>query len=200
MLEPRRLRLLTLDAAQHPRSQPHLSSASGLALVGDYLYIVADDEHHLARLDASDPDASPLVLSRFAASTLPADPLQRKAVKPDLESLMVVPAAHRGDEPLLVAWGSASRVQREFAYVFPLGERGGITADPVKVSLSALCVPLHQRYGELNLEAGFVHGETMHLFQRAHVGQPVMATSASTLGRCARGCAGPARTRRSRSR
>ncbi len=173
MLEPRRLRRLTLDAAQHPRRQPHLSSASGLALVGHQLYIVADDENHLARLDASDVAASPMVLTRFAPGTLPADRVARKAAKRDLESLIVFPPADHCENVLLVAWGSASRPPREFAYVFALGDHGDITAAPVKVSLSELCIPLRRRYGELNLEAGFVRGEHVHIFQRAHGGQPI---------------------------
>ena len=173
MLQPRRLRSLTLEPAQHPRGQPHLSSASGLALAGHHLYIVADDENHLARLDARDAIASPLVRTPFAHASLPSDRLRRKAVKIDLESLIVFPAASRSEDALLVAWGSASRPQREFAYVFALDEKGAIASGPVELSLSDLCVPLHQRYGELNLEAGFVQGDQMHLFQRAHAGQPI---------------------------
>jgi hypothetical protein len=173
MLEPRLLRRLTLERSRHPRHQPHLSSASGLALAGHHLYIVADDENHVAWLDARDPAASPLMLAPFAAATLPSEPLQRKAAKSDLESLIVFPAGSSSEDDLLVAWGSASRPQREFAYVFALDERGAIASAPRKVTLSGLCAPLHQRYGELNLEAGFVRGEHMHLFQRAHGGQPV---------------------------
>ena len=173
MLEPRRLRSLTLERSRHPRGQPHLSSASGLALAGHHLYIVADDENHLAWLDSRDPVASPLVLTPFAPATLPSDPSQRKALKSDLESLIVFPAASSSEDALLVAWGSASRPQREFAHVFALDERGGIASVPRKVALSDLCVPLRERYGALNLEAGFVRGDQVHLFQRAHAGQPV---------------------------
>ena len=173
MLQPRCLRRLTLDAARHPRGQHHLSSASGLALVSHHLYIVADDENHLASLDARDAAAAPIVLTRFAPGTLPRDPSHRKAVKSDLESLIVFPAMRPGEDVLLVAWGSASRPQREFAYVFTLTECGEIASAAAQVALSDLCVPLRARYGELNLEAGFVQGEHVHLFQRAHAGQPI---------------------------
>ena len=114
-----------------------------------------------------------LVLAPFAHTNLPADAALRKAAKSDLESLIVFPAAADDEPALLVAWGSASRPQREFAHVFDLDGQGAIVSEPRQVSLSGLCVPLQQRFGELNLEAGFVHGGQMHLFQRAHAGQPV---------------------------
>ena len=104
---------------------------------------------------------------------LPGDPAQRKRLKPDLEALIHIPAQADEEHGLLVAWGSASRPQREFAVVFTLDAQGGIAAGPVKMPLEALCRPLRQRYGELNLEAGFAAGGRLHLFQRANRGQPV---------------------------
>lgn len=164
-----RLRLLTLDPTQHPRGQAHLSSASGLVLVGRHGYVVADDEHHLARFDLHDPVASPLRLIGFADGTLPGDAKQRKKLKPDLETLIHVP----GEQGLLVGWGSCSRPQRERAFVFALDGDGAMVGAANELSLTALCEPLRKHFGELNLEAGFVQGDRLHLFQRAHGGQPL---------------------------
>lgn len=170
---PHRLRELTLEPARHPRGQPHLSSASGLVRAGEHLYVVADDEQHLASLDARDPAAAPLELVRFAPGSLPRDFARRKAAKPDLETLIHWPASDATAQPLLVAWGSASRPQRERAFVFALDERGALAGAPRELSLERICIPLRTRYAELNFEAGFVQGEHFHLFQRAHGGQPV---------------------------
>lgn len=171
MLEARCLRRLTLAPDRHPRGQPHLSSASGLVLVGEHLYIAADDEHHLARLPAFDLSAE-LNLVRFAPGDLPPDFKERKRRKPDLEALIVIEGAGMNAPSLLVAWGSASRAEREFAFVFQLDARGALVGAPFRVGLQALCEPLRTRFGELNFEAGFTaHGE-LHLFQRANRSQP----------------------------
>jgi hypothetical protein len=52
-IQPAHLRDLLLAPHQHPRGQPHLSAASGLVRVGPWLYVVADDEHHLGVIDGS---------------------------------------------------------------------------------------------------------------------------------------------------
>lgn len=173
MLPTHCLRRLLVDPADHPRGQAHLSSASGLVLAGRKAYVVADDEHHVAQFDAQDPVASPLRLVRIAAGTLPADAAQRKARKPDLETLIVFPGRRPGEADLLVAWGSGSRPQRERAFVLRLDARGEIASDAEEVSLERFYRPLRERFGELNLEAGLVQGNRVHLFQRAHRGQPL---------------------------
>ncbi|MES2941025.1 MAG: hypothetical protein V4864_25320 [Pseudomonadota bacterium] len=171
MLTPHRLRLLTLDPHDHPRAQPHLSSASGLVRAGRHLYIVADDEHHLAQLDADDPANAPLRLLRLAPGTLPDDAGLRKRAKPDLEVLVHFPPAREGETSLLVAWGSGSRQQRERAFILQLDAHGAPAQAAREVSTARLYAPLRERFGELNLEAGFVAQRRLHLFQRANAGQ-----------------------------
>lgn len=173
MIQAHPLRELSLPPADHPRGQSHVSSASGLALAGDYLYIVADDENHVLQLDARDAATCPIVLTPFTRGVLPDDKSKRKKRKADLESLIVFPAPGEGGAALLVAWGSASRPQREFAYVFTLDDRGAIASGPRQAPLAALCAPLQARFGTLNLEAGFVRGAHTHLFQRANQKQPL---------------------------
>jgi hypothetical protein len=173
MLAPQRFRLLNLAPSGHPRGQPHISSASGLVRVGRWLYIVADDEHHLGQLDARDILASRVLMVRFARTDLPADAAQRKRTKPDLETLIHIPATAPAGNSLLVALGSASHPRRERAFVFTLDSHGERADGPRELSLGELIRPLREQFGELNLEAGFVQGERMHLFQRANAGQPL---------------------------
>jgi hypothetical protein len=170
MLEPKLLRRLAVDPGSHPRGQPHLSSASGLVVVGDCAYVIADDENHIARLSTWDLTA-PVPLTRFAAAALPHDAVQRKRAKADLETLIHFAAT--GDSPaLLLALGSGSRPQRELAYVFPLDAAGEIAGNAREISTTDLGRPLQQQFGQLNLEGGFVDASCVRLLQRAHRGQP----------------------------
>lgn len=172
MLVPRRLRLLTLDPLDHPRGQGHLSSASGLVRVSDHLYIVADDEIHLACLDARDPATSAIRLVRFGQGALPEDAASRKAAKPDTELLIHLPADRPGERDRLLLLGSGSRPARERAFMIALQPDGALADAAREVSLEKLYAPLRERFGELNLEAGDVADGRLHLFQRAHGSQP----------------------------
>jgi hypothetical protein len=171
MLEPRLLRRLGVEPHRHPRGQPHLSSASGLVVVGEHAYVVADDENHIARLSTRDI-AAPLQLVRLAAGTLPRDAVQRKRTKGDFETLIHLPSMTQQSPGLLLAMGSGSRPQRERACVLALDEEGTVAAEAREVSTTALCLPLQQHLGELNIEGGFVEGERVHLLQRASRRQP----------------------------
>lgn len=167
------LRRLLVDPADHPRGQAHLSSASGLVLVAGKAYVVADDEHHLACFEVRDPEVSPLRLTRIAGGDLPADAPRRKSRKPDLEALVFFPGRKRAEADLLVAWGSGSRPQRERAFALRLDAAGEAVGAAAPLSLERLYQPLREHFGELNLEAALVAGDRVHLFQRAHRGQPL---------------------------
>ena len=83
-LRPRPLRELRMPPAAHPRGQTHLSSASGLVVVGDRLYFVADDEHHLGALPLAQATGdAPVTLHRLRPDDLPQEAWARKARKPD---------------------------------------------------------------------------------------------------------------------
>ncbi|MGJ7901785.1 DUF6929 family protein [Lysobacter sp. 1R34A] len=166
------VRSLEIDPASHPRGQPHISSASGLAIVGDWFYIVADDENHLIALRSDDVEVGALRMLPLLEAPLPADPAERKRRKRDLEALFPVP----GDEdrsPMLVAWGSGSRAQRDFAYVVGLSANGSLAGAARAVSLTRLHDVLRRHVGELNIEAGLVKGEDLYLFSRANRSAPV---------------------------
>jgi hypothetical protein len=171
MLTPRRLRLLTFDPHDHPRGQPHLSSASGIVRVGQRAYVVADDEHHLAHFDARDPVASSIQLVRFLPGALPVQSAERKKHKPDVEVLLHVPAGGAGDNGLLVLLGSGSRPQRERAFAMELHPDGEAAGAALEVASAAtFYAPLRDLFAEPNLEAGYAEGACVHLFQRANRG------------------------------
>ncbi len=182
MLVPRLLRHLTLDPRLHPRGQPHLSSASGLALAQGRWLVVADDEQHLACFDAwdgADADA-PLSLLRLFEGDLPQRKGKRKDAKPDLETLAALPAMSGCPHGALLALGSGSRPARQRAVLLaldapsadgvssPRTERAGRIA---QIDLAALYAPLRERFKDLNIEGAFVASGELRLLQRGNKGE-----------------------------
>jgi len=186
--------MLTLDEGDHPEGRPHLSSASGIARLGHRVYIVADDEHHLAWTEADEVASSPLRLLRFTPGRLPLEGAQRKAHKPDLEVLLHLPALEPGGGDLLVLLGSGSRPQRERAFAMEMLPHGEPAAAPVEVSAAMFYARVREQFGEPNLEAACADGAHVHLFQRANRSQPFngrVTYLAQEVCAWLRGCAAP---------
>lgn len=170
-LNLRPLRTLSVDAGTHPRGQAWLSAASGLVCALGRVYVVADDEHHLAVFRDA---VTPGTLHRLTAGDLPTPPAERKRLKPDLETLMWLPADTLPDDTLragsagaLVALGSGSTALRERAFVVPVGADGEpLVAATQSIALSPLFAPLRARWGEINIEGAFCVGDEFVLLQR----------------------------------
>ena len=120
-LAARSLRALALrdDAGLDP-----LSAASSLVAVGRQLYVVADDEHHLAVFDRGDPTSGTLL--RLFEDELPPLHRDRKRAKPDLESLLQLPASQAHPHGGLLALGSGSRPQRRRGIVLDFDGESGL--------------------------------------------------------------------------
>ncbi len=163
-LVARRLRALTVDAAQHPRGQPHFSAASGLVCAHGRAYVVSDDEHHLAVFrDAH----SPGTLHRILPGDLPHSKKVRKQLKPDLEALLLWQGA-------LVAFGSGSRLNRDTGVVVSLSARGQPLAQSrqaQRFDLKPLYEPLRAALGEINIEGAMLLGDELVLLNRGVSGQ-----------------------------
>lgn len=164
------LRALTVDAATHPRGQPHLSSASGLVCTHGRVCVIADDEQHLGVFDHA---RAPGRLVRLLPGELPAGKKARKRVKADFEVLVALPASAAWPLGALLALGSGSRPNRERGVVVPLAA-DGVPAGPVKViDLAPMYDALHRRFDELNIEGALWLGEDFVLLQRGHQGAAV---------------------------
>ena len=168
MIELQHLRDLTVDPSAHPRGQPHLSAASGLVCLNGHVYVVADDEHHLAVFrDGSSGGA----LFRLFEGDLPHPIKERKKLKPDLETLMALPADKKHwPHGALLALGSGSRPNRQTGVVVELGADGMPSAPPRLVDLQPLYEALHQRFDELNIEGAMFAGKSFILLQRGNAG------------------------------
>jgi hypothetical protein len=159
------LRGLGLDPRAHPRGQAHLSAASGLVCAHGRAYVVADDEHHLAVFRDLH---SPGTLHRVLAGDLPLSKKARKQLKPDLESLLLLPGAPGA----LVAFGSGSRPNRDNGVLIPLGAHGEPSARRVqRFDLKPLYEPLRALLGEINIEGAMLLGDELVLLNRGVAGQ-----------------------------
>lgn len=165
------VRRLHVDPAVHPRGRPHISSASGLVIIGDWFYFVADDENHLIAVPKADVAGGELRMLPLCADGLPSDDAERKRRKKDLELVFDVPA-DAGAPRRLVAWGSGSRPSRDVGYVMTLAADGGVEGDPLRVSLTPLHDLLRTHTPKLNIEAGLVLRDELHLFSRANATAP----------------------------
>lgn len=200
MRTPTLLQSLTLTPGAHPRGQAHLSAASGLVVAGSWLYLVADDEHHLGALPlaaagaaaadtaatgvAMQPAQQHVQLHRLLPGELPHDAAARKKRKPDLEALAVLPASARHPRGALLAMGSGSRPNRQQAFVWALDAAGGLAGAARAVDLSALYAQLRQAGGfaDLNIEGAFVGGASLCVLQRGHQGDARNACIQYALG------------------
>jgi hypothetical protein len=185
MLKPKLLRTLHVNPDDHPRGQPHLSAASGLVQVlsptGVRCFVVSDDEHHLGKFKLGSDE--PVKLKRLFDGDLPHDAIDRKAAKPDLEVLTLLPATARYPHGALLALGSGSKPQRHGGLVLALDAQGKLGKGAALVSqrldLTDLYAPLHAQFADLNIEGCLIHGDTLQLIHRGNKGSAIGQGSAA---------------------
>lgn len=141
-------------AARHLGTLP-VSAASGLCLLGDRLWVVADDERDLVA--TTWPGLTPAARLRLPGPPLPADAAARKRAKPDHEALVDVPGAG------LLALGSGSTPARHGGALVDAGG-GAVRA----LDLAPLHAALAVTWPELNLEGAVVAGDELWLLQRGN--------------------------------
>ena len=169
-LAPQLLRHLTVNQKTHPRAQPHLSAASGLVCANGRVYVISDDEHHLAVFRDR---RSAGVLYRLFPGDLPQKKKARKRLKPDLETLLWLPHGGATATGRLVALGSGSRPNRNTGVVIHLNAAGQPRrSQPIlPFDLTPLYRPLAALLGEINIEGAMVIGDELVLLNRAVAGR-----------------------------
>ena len=160
------IRELTLQQPSQAERPAYLAAASGLVQVGNFFYVVADDEMHLGVFPVA--SNAPGTLVRLFEGELPLDFTERKAHKPDLEVLVLLPAQTDYPHGALLALGSGSKKRRCRGAVLALTADGSIKGEPQIVDLTELYDELKQTFSDLNIEGGFIDGEYLHLLQRGN--------------------------------
>ena len=179
MVRARRLRDLTLGPGQEEGGRPFVEAASGLVRTGGSLCVVADDALALAVFpEAGD---APGHLVRLLPGHLPDDDEERKARKPDLEALTVLPGFPGAPHGALLALESGSKASRHWGVVWALDRDGRLDAEPERIELSPLYRELGEEVPGLNVEGAPVHGDHLLLLQRGNAPGSVLATVALSL-------------------
>jgi hypothetical protein len=158
-----------------------LSAASGVAVVGDYICVIGDDEHHLALFHRTEIAAGRLL--RLLPGDLPRDAKLRKAQKPDFEILLALPAKNGRTGLRLLALGSGSTDRRNQGFEIEIDAMGQLH-DMQMINLQNLYADIASRVPEINLEGAVVKGDELLLFNRGNISSPetrILATNLSNL-------------------
>jgi hypothetical protein len=147
--------------------------------VGDLLYVIADDEHHLGVFPAS--GRAPGTLVRVRRGTLPVGKRKRKRAKPDFESIVALPPFDGHPSGALLALGSGSRPNRRAGALLALYPDGTIKGVAHAVDLRLLYSALAGEFREVNVEGAFVDDNHLSLLQRGSKGDPRNARVRLTL-------------------
>ena len=161
-----KVRELDLAAPTSDGRPLHLSAASGLVRAGRYLYVVADDELHLGVFHSTDAEAGHLV--RLFPGELPAPAKERKARKPDLEALTLLPAFAGYPDGALLALGSGSKRNRRRGALLALDAQGEAGDTSQVCDLSGLFSVPDDIFAALNIEGAVVLGDELCLLQRGN--------------------------------
>ncbi len=164
MIQLTELKSLLLAQGSHANRHPHLSAASGLVQVGPWLYVVADDELHLGQFLLEGNSHGQL--HRCFDGELPLEAEERKAEKPDIEVLMLLPDF--AAQPSLLALGSGSKKNRHRSALVNLDAQGNIHSSPQLIELEKFYDFLKDEIGKLNIEGAAVVEDSIYLFQRGN--------------------------------
>jgi hypothetical protein len=180
MIQLTEVKKLMLEQSTQQYRHPHLSAASGLVRVGPWLYVVADDELHLGQflLDGNTHGQ----LHRCFAGELPLEYEERKAEKPDIEVLTLIPQPNNPSRNALLALGSGSKKNRRRSAIVPLDHAGNIIGQAEIIDLSNFYDFLKQEIGKLNIEGAAVVQDEIYLFQRGNKKNKLNASIRLSLG------------------
>lgn len=166
MIQLTELKSLLLEQSTQSNRLAHLSAASGLVQIGPWLYVVADDELHLGKFVLEGNRAGELY--RCFDGDLPIDTEDRKAEKPDIEVLTLIPQFNNPSQQALLALGSGSKKNRHRSAMIPLDNNGNISSAANMIDLSLFYEFLQKEIGKLNIEGAAIVQNDIFLFQRGN--------------------------------
>lgn len=158
-LELSALRELDLEEPSSPDRPAHVSSASGVARRGDFVYVIGDDELSLAVFRLS--QHGPGVLQKALDDT-------GSGKKPDLEALTLLPPYEGCPFGALLGLGSGSGPERDRAFAWHLAADGSLDGEPVQLDMEPVYSLLREHDPELNIEGAAVMGDSLWLLHRGN--------------------------------
>jgi hypothetical protein len=165
VLQTEKLRDLLLVSPPREGRPPHVTAASGLIKVGEFIYVISDDDFIIA-IFAGDAD-TPGEVKQLLTGTLRAKLLDM-GEKADLETMTDVPAFATAPDGGLLALGSGSTPNRYTGAFWPLNADGAIEGEPVPIDLTDIYCAVGSSCTELNIEGAAVVGDRLRLLQRGN--------------------------------
>lgn len=164
MLTPQLVRPLLMDSPSGPGRPAHVSAASGVARLGRFLYVVADDEVQLAVFEEDAPRGRWLPVF---GGELPQEPVARKAAKPDLEVVAPLPPRDAWPAGALLLLSSGSAPPRRSGALAPLDPRGGLSGPAWTFDLGPLYEQLAAELeAAVNVEGAALFDDRLVLLHR----------------------------------
>jgi hypothetical protein len=162
------LRELDLERPSQSDRPAHISAASGVVRRGDFVYVIGDDELHLAvfRISARGPGE----LRRVLSGELPTDEGERKGAKPDLEALTALPPFSGAPHGGILGLGSGSSEHRDRGFFWRFVADGSLAGEPVTIDFGPVYARLRDELGGINIEGAAVFAECLWLFNRGNEG------------------------------
>lgn len=173
MIQPKIVRKLQLDTASAAGRASHLAAGSGLVAIGDFLYVVADDELQLGCFRRSSTSAGSLV--RLFPGELPREHAERKAAKPDLEALVRLPPFANYPHGALLAVPSGSTRQRCRGALLGLDAHGAINTYAQCIDFDGLYAEIAMHIPALDIEGAVVLDDALVLLHRGSRDHPLSA-------------------------
>lgn len=170
------LRALTLNAADHPNRQGHISAASGLVCAYGKAYVISDDEQHLAVFSEGSKEGD---LFRLLTGDLPKNKAQRKSLKPDFESLFLLPKGPLMNCDGVVALGSGSKPNRSQGVYIALNAKGESSPSILHFDLKPLYFTLNKIFDEINIEGAMLCAGQWVLLNRGEAKSPSVKGNAA---------------------
>jgi hypothetical protein len=128
--------------------------------------VVGDDLLFLGVFDTSSD--RPGRLHRVLPGELPITADERKAAKPDLEALTVLPPFEAHPDGALLGLGSGSTPGRDRGFAWGLAPDGSLDGEPLQLDLAPLYSLLREHLEALNVEGAAVMGDELWLLQRGN--------------------------------
>jgi hypothetical protein len=141
-----------------------LSGASGIVSTHNFHYIIADNSNSFYQFTG--PKFTHAKTIEIFKGELPLKPSERKKVKPDLESITLLPKSKSHPYGALILLPSLSKKNRINGAIYKLTANGNVTGPMQPVDFTNLRKQLADKIDELNIEAALIRGDEFILFNR----------------------------------
>jgi hypothetical protein len=159
----KKIRDLVIEPAEKGRPS-YVYAASGLVILGQTLYIVADDEMQLASFELGNNKSGTWI--PLLPGSLPLNYEERKAKKPDLEAITFIRPYEYSENGAMLIVPSFSRTLRMTGALVAVNSQSKLSSEVIPVDFSVLGKSLVQSIDGLNVEGIAISENYVKMFHR----------------------------------